>query len=439
MIKNMLKGGLRSLIPNRGVKDPDDVLDDLEQELAGETPEQSAQTVDIDTGVSNLNSPASPVIEETSVLNELAEEETIKIRRPKRPAKGSLPAEETPQPAADDEEEVITMPPKPNVTPLEIDVEEEKEEEKEEPAAGNNKETAATGDMWDKHEDTVQHVPIDEISVNPNQPRHQFDPAEMDELKSSIAQHGILQPLVVRRVGDNEYELVAGERRLRAAKDLDWDKVPCVVRRGVTSGASRLQLALIENIQRKDLNPVEEALAYKQLNEEYGMTHEEIGERVGRSRVGITNIIRVLQLTEEIQKGLVDGKITSGHAKAILMIPDSEKQTRFYRHLVEEGLTVRKAESRARRIQRTMNIEDPMRHNKRQGRSAFEIKYSGLLEDRYGHHAQLRFEETLNRYEVTFKCYSKEEIDSLVGRLLGTEPLPEKGRDKDVIESGENE
>jgi len=258
----------------------------------------------------------------------------------------------------------------------------------------------------------------------------------MEELKNSIAQHGILQPLVVRRTDDG-FELVAGERRLRAAKDLGWEKVPCVIRKDVTTGASRLELALIENIQREDLNPVEEALAYKQLNEEYGMTHEEIGERVGRSRVGITNIIRVLQLPEEIQRGLIDNKISPGHAKAILMIPDEEKQLRFYRHLVEEGLTVRKAETRARRIQRTMRLDDPMRR-KRKGRTAFEMKYSGVLEDRYGFNAKVRFDEHKNRYEVVFRCFNKEEIDQLLGRLTGTESLPEESQDRDVIDADED-
>lgn len=448
MIKNMLKGGLRSLIPNRDVKDPDEALDDLEKELAGNTQAMKEEVLEeeeaVEINISSEQPATTPADqpepsadqpdEDENEADEKKEEDDegiIKIRRPKGESSQSGAVPEPAAPSESEEEEPVPLPPKPNVTPLEIDFEEEitpipaKEEIKEE----TNK-----GDMWNKHEDTVQHVLVNEISINPNQPRRQFDRAEMDDLRQSIAQHGILQPLVVRRVSDNQYELVAGERRLRAAKELSWEKVPCVVRMGVNTSATRLQLALIENIQRQDLNPIDEALAYQQLNEEYGMTHEEIGERVGRSRVGITNIIRVLQLPEEIQKGLIDGKISSGHAKAILMIPDSEKQVRFYRHLVEEGLTVRKAESRARRIQRTMHADDPLRHIRRQGRSVFEIKCSGLLEDRYGHHAQLRFDEGKNRYEVVFKCFSKEEIDQLVGRLMGTESLPEQGQDKDVIE-----
>jgi ParB family chromosome partitioning protein len=209
------------------------------------------------------------------------------------------------------------------------------------------------------------------------------------------------------------------------------------VRRGVETGASQLELALIENIQREDLNPVEEALAYRQLNEEYGMTHEEIGKRVGRSRVGITNAIRVLQLPEEVQQGIREGVISSGHAKAILMIPDAEKQVRFYRHLVAEGLTVRKAETRARRIQRTMQLDDPMRE-KRRGRSAFEIKNSGKLEDHFGFDARVRFLDAMNRFEIVFRTYSQEEVEELIGRLMGERPLPKKV-DRDVIEAHEDE
>jgi len=452
MMKNVLRGGLRSLIPNRELEDADDVLDELEEDELDQEEEMEEEKK-----------------KKVAIVSEDEEEEkessgtTVKVQEEK-------------------EEELPPVPKEPRVTPLEIDVDDESdmklekkktekkavksvkaqqvkkapaiakklgsakvsvasakeaasEEEtaKEEPA--KKAEGSVEEEMWDKHEGDVQHVAVSEITINPNQPRRKFDKVDMEDLKSSISQHGILQPLVVRRTDDG-YELVAGERRLRAARELEWGKVPCVIRRDVASGASRLELALIENIQREDLNPVEEALAYRQLNEEYGMTHEEIGERVGRSRVGVTNIIRVLQLPEEIRKGLIDDKISPGHAKAILMIPDEEKQLRFYRHLIEEGLTVRKAETRARRIQRTMRLDDPMR-TKRKGRTAYEMKYSGVLEDRYGQDAKVRFDEHKNRYEIIFKCFSKEETDQLIGRLMGTEPLPEDSQDQDVIEESE--
>lgn len=475
-MRNILKGGLRSLIPKREVKDADEALEYLEAEEAGEE-EVEEEEVESDEEVEDLAEEAgeedsrlpgkrvSVVEEEEEGSEEVKEEEEPEAVEEEEDGGKEEVEEET---KVEQEEEKLPVPKKPLVTPLtiskkiklkktaketvvvsarkskmeaggktsvvvskkskkaEVGVKESLGEATEKIAAKKPAEA-----LWDRHEEDVQHVAIVDIKVNPNQPRRKFDPADMAELTSSIEQHGILQPLVLRRKGKS-FELIAGERRLRAAKELGWDMVPCVVRKNVSSGASHLELSLIENIQREDLNPIEEAMAYRQLNEEYGMTHEEVGQRVGRSRVGITNTIRVLQLPAEIQQGLVDDKISSGHARAILMIPDDEKQIRFYRHLVEEGLTVRKAETRARRIQRAMDIDDPMRH-KRKGKSAYEIKSSGLLEDRYGFNAKVKFDENMNRYEVLFKCHSKEEIDQLVDRLMGKEELAE-GVDRDVIE-----
>ncbi|MEX1997270.1 MAG: ParB/RepB/Spo0J family partition protein [Candidatus Andersenbacteria bacterium] len=271
--------------------------------------------------------------------------------------------------------------------------------------------------IWDRHEDRVEQVAIGDIDVNPLQPRRNFAPEEMADLVQSIDQHGILQPLVVLRTTGGKYELVAGERRLRAAKALKWDKVPCVVRTDVKTDQGRLEMALVENIQRENLNPVEEATGYKRLNEEYGLSHEEIGARVGRSRVGITNVIRILQLPAEIQRGLAEGKISPGHARAILMIPDEEKQIRFYHHLLEENLTVRKAETRARRIQRQMKLNDPLRQ-KRRGRPQLALKYDGLLEEKYGYNARIKFDEFKNRFEVIFQAFNEKEAEELVHRLL---------------------
>lgn len=317
------------------------------------------------------------------------------------------PVKAEPEPASE------PMPSKPLVTPLPM-----------EPLAPG----IADEPLWNKHEDKVEQITIGDVLINPFQPRRNFDPIEMDELVQSISQHGILQPLVVRRLPDGRFELVAGERRLRAAKQLKWDRVPCVIRTDVKSDSSRLEYALIENIQRENLNPVEEALAYKRLNEEYGLTHEEIGKRVGRSRVGITNIVRVLQLPAEIQRGLAEGKISYGHAKAILMIPDEEKQVRFYHHLVDEGLTVRRAELRARRIQRTMKLADPLRNLKR-GRDPIALQYGPKLEERYGYDVRIRHNTVRNRHEITFYGYSEAEVNELIARLLGTAPLPHEDED----------
>lgn len=349
------------------------------------------------------------------------------------------------------EPEAVPVPEKPLVTPLTIDqtqpkaptlsesddtvIEEPKLPAEPQPApqptptpdkeSNTSAAPAGSPQAWQRHEDKVQYLPIGGIKINPLQPRREFDPIEMDELARSIQYHGILQPLVVRRTADG-FELISGERRLRAAKSIGWDKVPCVVRNDVGSDRSRLELALIENIQRKDLNPIEEAMAFKQLTDEYGMSHEEIGQRVGMSRVAVTNTVRMLQLPDDIQIGLAEGKITSGHARAILMIPDGEKQSRFYRHLVEEGLTVRKAELRARRIQRVLKVSDPLRI-KLKGKLAQALKYNGPLEDTYGFGANIRFMETKNRFEVVFTAHSEPELEELCDRLLkGKKKLKDK-------------
>lgn len=286
--------------------------------------------------------------------------------------------------------------------------------------------------VWDKHEEVVQHINVSDITINPLQPRREFDPMHLEELKQSIQVHGILQPLVVRRL-EHGYELIAGERRLRAVKTLNWEKVPCVVRSDVQADRTRLELALIENVQRNDLNPVEEALAYKQLVDDYGMSHEDIAERIGISRVAVTNTLRLLQLPNEIQQGLAEGKITTGHARAILMIPDPEKQIRFYHHLVQEGLTVRKAEIRARKVQRAMKVTDPARRKMR-GRSYQAMRLSGFLEDAYNQGVSIKFLEARNRFEVTFVAHNEGELKTLVRQLLKNK---KKDTDLDFLEEEE--
>jgi ParB family chromosome partitioning protein len=437
-MKNVFKRGLYSLIPQRESEDAEDVLDRIDEE-------------DAELGATKIVSSKKVRAKKVSVVEE-SDEETS--------------AQDSPLDEAD--ESGRSAAPKPAVTLLTLDIEETSEvtvEEKQEeqkteipaqssvdepvsppeseppknmppkPESSEAPKTTTTDPdraLWDQHEKRVESIPLGDIAVNPNQPRRTFDTTEMQELVQSIAQHGILQPLVVRQLGEGKYELVAGERRLRAARQLGWERVPCVVRRGISADSSRLQLALIENLQRENLNPVEEAMAYLQLNEEYGMTHEEVGEKVGRSRVSITNTIRILQLPAEIQRGLMGGKISAGHARAILMIPDPEKQLRFYSHVVDEGLTVRRAETRARRIQRTMKVSDPERIKKK-GRHPLALKYEGPLEDRFGYDARVRFVEEKNRFEITFKTHNEIELRELIARLLGTEPLAH-GLDSDVAE-----
>lgn len=188
------------------------------------------------------------------------------------------------------------------------------------------------------------HVPVGLITPNPEQPRKVFTHEALEELINSIREHGILQPLVVSQRADGTYELIAGERRFRSAQMLELPTVPVVVR-DVVGDKEKLELALIENIQRADLNAIEEACAYERLANEYGLSHEQVGQRVGKSRSAVTNTIRLLQLPELIQKALIDGKISMGKARALLSIEDREQQVRMFGDMLGEHMTVRDVES----------------------------------------------------------------------------------------------
>ncbi len=430
--------GLASLISGRDTDvSADDVLeqiDSMEYEEAPRAPKKPLVTLlqveeeEVAEEVAAEEEQEAPVTKGVPVMED-TEEEVEEVKED--PEEEEVVAEAEPEVVEETKEPEVAE----QVEASEVEVPEiqEKPVAKAAPAPRAEEPEAVTGDAWDQHEDSVQHIAVDDITINPLQPRRSFDPRELEDLQESIAQNGILQPLVVRRLENDTYELIAGERRLRAAKALSWGKVPCVVRRDVKSDQSRLVYALIENIQRENLNPIEEALAYNQLNKDFGLTHEEIGQRMGKSRVGVTNIVRVLQLPDEIQRGLVEGKITMGHAKAILMIPDEEKQIRFYNHLVDEGLTVRKAEVRARRIQRAMNVDDPRRMINRVKKNPLSLKYGPALEDKYGFHSSVRYEVDRHVFEVVFRAASEEELDQLTGRLLGKYELPGQDLDKDLI------
>jgi len=180
-----------------------------------------------------------------------------------------------------------------------------------------------------------------EIKVNPYQPRRDFDKVALEELKSSIKENGILQPLVVRREG-NKYELIAGERRLRASIDLGLQQVPIVIRK--STDRESLELALVENIQRSNLNCVESAMAYFRLMQEFSLSQEDVAKKVGKDRTSVSNHLRLLRLPEGVRNALREGKITFGHGKALLGLEDQDLRLELCRQIVETGMSVREAE-----------------------------------------------------------------------------------------------
>lgn len=198
----------------------------------------------------------------------------------------------------------------------------------------------------------VETVDIDLIAPNPHQPRSKFDRASLEELAASIREHGVLQPVIVTRqkadVGVTTYTLIAGERRLQAARIAGVTRMPVVVKEA--AGTELLELALVENLQREDLNPLEEAAAFKRLADEFGMTQELIAKRVGRSRTAVANTMRLLALQDDIRTSLASGQISEGHARALVAIEDTAQRLDAWRHIVQDALTVRQAEEVARQL-----------------------------------------------------------------------------------------
>lgn len=192
----------------------------------------------------------------------------------------------------------------------------------------------------------VTMIDIDRIERNPYQPRAEFDPVALDELKNSIREKGVIQPITVRRT-DHGYQLISGERRVRAAREAGLRWIPAFFLK-VESNADMLELALIENLQREDLNPMEIAVSYRRLIEECGLTQEQVSQKVGKERSTVTNLLRLLRLPDEIQTAVRKGTISSGHARALLGVEDHDRQMEIFEKIVEKDLSVRGVERLAR-------------------------------------------------------------------------------------------
>ena len=191
----------------------------------------------------------------------------------------------------------------------------------------------------------LQHLPLDLIQRGKYQPRRDMDPSALEELANSIKVQGVMQPIVVRPIGGGRFEIIAGERRWRASQQAGLDKIPAMVREVPDEAA--IAMALIENIQREDLNPIEEAVALQRLQQEFELTQQQVADAVGKSRVTITNLLRLIALPEEIKTLLAHGDLEMGHARALLGLP-LEQQVEGARHLVARGLTVRQTEALVR-------------------------------------------------------------------------------------------
>lgn len=252
-------------------------------------------------------------------------------------------------------------------------------------------------------------VRISEIEPNRSQPRKNFDETAISALAESIRQHGILQPLLVRPLAFGGYQIVAGERRWRAARMLGMDEVPVIVRD--LSDLETAQIALIENLQREDLNPVEEALGFQKLQDDFGMKQDEISKTVGRSRSAVANSLRLLKLPEEIKDLLIDGSITAGHARALLGFSDTEAMINAAQRAAAGMLTVRQLEKMA------SESEKPETEKKvPQQLESYYREMEISLHDRLGRKVQVDFRK--NKGVLMLEFYDKEDLQALAQRLV---------------------
>jgi len=250
----------------------------------------------------------------------------------------------------------------------------------------------------------VLEVALDRIGRNPSQPRAAFDEAQLGELAASIAVHGVLQPVVVRELADGGYELIAGERRLRAARLAGLERIPAIVRDMDDAGTS-LELALIENLQREDLNAIEAARAYRELIDRFGLTHEAVARQVGKSRVAVSNSLRLLELAPETRDAILDGRISEGHGRALAAITIPELQRAALQVVLDRQLSVRQTEElvRRRRDARPPAPRQSLSHDLQE----VEAHLRGVLATKVG------IVRTRRGGRVVIDFYSDEELDRL--------------------------
>jgi len=257
-------------------------------------------------------------------------------------------------------------------------------------------------------ENSILYININDIKPNTNQPRKRFDEDKIEELAASIQEHGIIQPIVVRRL-EKGYEIVAGERRYRAARKAELKQVPCILRE--LTDEQNMLLAIIENMQREDLNPIEEAEAMDKLINAYGLTQEQVSKSVGKSRPYITNVLRLLRLPQEIREMVAEGELTQGHARALINIGDEKKQLLIARRAKEEGLSVRTIEQLSGELTTTAKRKKarPRRKNPDEAKVEEELKQA------LGTRVNLKQKGKTGLIEIEY--YSREELERLIELL----------------------
>lgn len=262
----------------------------------------------------------------------------------------------------------------------------------------------------EEKQEKIVYAPIGQVKSNPLQPREDFDLQGMEDLIQSIKEKGVIQPILVRRQGDY-YELIAGERRLRAANSLNLKEIPVIIKD--VPDRDSLELSLIENIQRQELNPIEEARAFQYLIDKFGVTQEKLSEGLGKSRASVTNTLRLLNLPKEIQDEIKKGRISFAHGRALLEIEDVNQQRRLAHEVIAKGLSVRELESLIKTYR--------PRGKRRMKIAAATEPYIAVLEEELQHilATKIRIIKQKKRGHIVIEFYSSQDLGRIVGRIKG--------------------
>lgn len=270
----------------------------------------------------------------------------------------------------------------------------------------------STEDVRTEGSSTINEIPIEQIEANPNQPRREFDETALNELATSIREIGIIQPITLHQVSANRYQIIAGERRWRASQRAGLKSIPAYIR--TLDDASIMEMALVENIQREDLNAIEVALAYQQLMEGEGMTQEKVSTRVGKSRTAVTNYLRLLRLPAQVQMALQKKEIDMGHARALLSLESPSQQVKVFNEIISNGFSVRKVEEM---VQMLKNGEDVQTVNKKIKTKAklpeeYEVLRSRLSKF-FGTKVQIA-RNTSGKGKITLAFDNEEQLENII-------------------------
>lgn len=313
----------------------------------------------------------------------------------------------------------VAPPPPPDPSPVVADAT---------PETVSATDTVRSGELFPVPGARFAEIPVAAIVPNPRQPRQAFDDDALAELKASIEQVGFLQPIVVRELDAEKYELVMGERRWRASQSLDRDTIPAIIRD--TRDDAMLRDALLENIHRVNLNPLEEAAAYQQLLEEFGATHEELARRIGRSRPQISNTIRLLNLPPQVQRRVAAGVLSAGHARALLSIEDADAQDALATRIVAEGLSVRATEELVALAATDGSSAKPAPARRRSKPVAPALgDLADKLSDRFD--TRVKVDIGRNKGKITIEFATVDDLERIVEiiGLQGQEQLEQEGQD----------